>query len=73
MYISGVIVAFIISFIVLSMQATKRKQLGEDSNNEIIGVIFGSAIYSILSWLTVAIMIIMLLGGKAWGVSDKNL
>jgi len=76
MYESGLIIAFILSFIVLLIQAIKRRR---DENNErsflteFLLVIFASIIYSLLSWLTVALVLIMLLGGKVWGISDKSI
>lgn len=74
MYVSGVIVAFILSLIVLGIQAGQRKKNNESSeSSELLGVVLGSAVYSILSWLTVAIMIIMLIGGKVRWISEDNL
>ena len=76
MYISGMIIAFILSFIVLFIQAIIRRKLEDEDEKsffiEFFGLIAASAVYSILSWLTVAIMIIMLMGGKVRWISDKN-
>jgi hypothetical membrane protein len=75
MYVSGMIVAFVLSFIVFMIQGTKRKKVDtQESTMEVIfGALFGSILASILSWLAVAILILLILSGKAWGISDKNI
>ena len=76
MYVSGVIVAFLLSFIILFIQGTQR-QRDYDSDETIIktisGALFGSVLASGLSWLIVAIIIFMLLSGKVSGISDRNI
>jgi len=76
MYISGVIVAFIFSFIIFFIQGVQR-QRDYDSNETMLktigGALFGAVLAAGLSWLIVILLISMLLGGKVWGISDKSI
>lgn len=73
-YISGVAIAFLLSFTTYMIQGIKRSQ----ENNEetmakvIFGGLFGAVLASILSWLTVIILILMLASGKVWGINEKQ-
>lgn len=71
MYVSGLVVAFILSFIVFFTQGIiKRKEGSEESMAYIIsGSLFGALIASLLSWLAVVLLVIMFMGGKVWGIS----
>lgn len=74
MYISGALVAFGLAFIVYMIQGIKRNQAsGESIISVIPGVLFGSIMAAFLSWLAVVILGILLLFGKVWGISDRNL
>lgn len=75
MYVSGAIVAFIIGFIVLFLQGLARKRDGQNETlaKTFLGALLGSAVAALLSWILVALLTVMLLGGKVWGVSDRNL
>jgi len=76
MYLSGLIIALLLSITVLLIQAIQRRKLDENNKpfiSEIFTIVFASIIYSLLSWLTVAVMLIMLLNGKVWGISDDNI
>jgi asparagine N-glycosylation enzyme membrane subunit Stt3 len=74
MYVSGAIIGFVLAFFVFMAQGIKRKQeSGESMATVLAGAIFGSVIAAFLSWLSVVIVIILILSGKAWGISDKNL
>jgi len=74
MYVSGAIIGFVLAFFVFMAQGIKRKQeSGESMATVFAGAIFGSVMAAFLSWLSVVIVIILILGGKAWGISDKNL
>lgn len=76
MYVSGVIVAFILSFIIFFIQGIQR-QRDFDSDETMIktigGALFGSVLAAGLSWLIVVILILMLLNGKVSGISDRNI
>jgi len=75
MYISGLVVAFILSFITYFLQGLVR--IKEENNQTFVqvvfGAFFGAAITSILSWITVAILIVLYVGGGVKGLSDRNL
>lgn len=70
MYISGVVVGFILAFIIFMIQGTQRR---EENDSSIMSVIVGSAIASILSWLTVFLILTLLLTGRVAGISERNL
>jgi len=76
MYVFGAIVAFVLSFIVFIIQGTKRrhkeKVAGGSGSEVILGALFGSILASILSWLAVAILVLLFVSGKVWGISKKN-
>ena len=74
MYVSGAIIGFILAFFVFMAQGIKRKQeSGESMGTVLMGAIFGSIMAALLSWLSVVIIAVLILSGKAWGISDKNL
>lgn len=74
MYVSGAIIGFILAFFIFMAQGVKRKQeSGESMAAVLMGAIFGSIMAAFLSWLSVVIIVILILSGKAWGISNKNL
>lgn len=74
MYISGAIVGFILGFLVFMVQGIKRKQeSGESLMSVLAGALFGTVMTAFLSWLSVVIIVLMILGGAAWGISERNL
>lgn len=74
MYVSGAIIGFILGFIVFIIQGMKRKQeSGESLMYVLVGALFGAVVTAFLSWLSVFIIIILILSGRVWGISDKNL
>lgn len=74
MYISGAIVGFILGFLVFMVQGIKRKQeSGESLMSVLAGALFGAVMTAFLSWLSVVIIVLMILGGAAWGISERNL
>lgn len=74
-YLMGSIVAFVLSFILFFIQGIIRKNRGENYTYGYVvgGALLSGIIYCVLSWLTVVILILMVLGGKAYGISDRNL
>ena len=67
MYESGLVVAFVLSFIVFFIQGVQRK----DSLSRILfGSLFGALVGSLLSWLTVAILVLLFATGNVLGISD---
>ena len=74
MYISGAIIGFVLGFIVFMIQGIKRRQESDESLLYVLaGSLFGAVITAFLSWLSVAVIVLMILNGKAWGISDRNL
>lgn len=67
MYESGIIVAFILSFIIFFIQGIQR-QGRHDSDETMMktigGALFGSVLVAGLSWLMVAIMLLLLMSRK---------
>lgn len=73
MYVSGMVVAFILVFIITSIQANQRRKVsGESIGYAFLGVIFGSIIGAILSWFTVLIIIVFFLTGRLSGINYRN-
>ena len=69
MYESGLVVAFVLSFIVFFIQGVQRK----DSLSRILfGSLFGALMASLLSWLAVVLLVLMFASGKVWGISNQN-
>ena len=74
MYVSGAIIGFILGFIVFMIQGMKRKQeSGESLIYVLVGALFGAVVTAFLSWLSVISIVLLILSGQAWGISDKNL
>ncbi len=74
MYVSGAIIGFILVFFVTMTQGIKRKQeSGESMGAVLAGALFGSVVAAFLSWLSVIFIVIAILSGKLWGISEKNL
>ena len=74
MYVSGAVLGFILAFFVFMIQGIKRsRSSGESMIAVLMGSLFGAAIAALLSWISVVLIAILILSGKAWGISDKNL
>jgi uncharacterized membrane protein len=74
MYESGIVIAFILSFIVLFSQGLQRQReydSDETMIKTIMGSLFGSILYAGLSWLVVVIMGLLLMSGNVSGI-NKN-
>jgi uncharacterized membrane protein len=75
MYESGIVIAFILVFIVLFSQGLQRQQeynSDETMSKTIIGALFGSVLFAGLSWLVVAIMVLLLMSGNVWGTTKNE-
>ncbi len=75
MYESGIVVAFILSFIVLFFQGLKRQReynSDETMMKTIMGSLFGSILFAGLSWLVVVIMVLLLMSGNVWGTTKNE-
>lgn len=74
LYVSGMPVAFIMGFIIFMIQGIQRKRETQDTIGSVVfGSLFGAVLASVVSWLSVALFVIMLFGGIATGISDRNL
>ncbi|MFY9105686.1 hypothetical protein OZY38_10565 [Aliarcobacter cryaerophilus] len=75
-YFLGMLIAFILSFLIYFIQGIKRMKLDEKQEETLIkvigGALVGSIIASILSWLAVALLLILFFKGQIWGISKKN-
>lgn len=75
-YFLGMLIAFILSFLIYFIQGIKRMKLDEKQEETLIkvigGALVGSIIASILSWLAVALLLILFFKGQIWGISKKK-
>ncbi len=74
MYESGALIGFILGVFIFLIQGLKRKQeSGESMGAVLMGVFIGSIFTAFLSWVSVIVLVLLLLTGKVWGISEKNL
>ncbi len=71
-YFLGMLVAFILSFLVYFIQGIKRIKMNEKKEETLLeligGALLGSIIASILSWFSVALLLISFFSGEIWGI-----
>ena len=75
MYESGIVIAFILVFIVLFSQGLQRQReynSDETMSKTIIGALFGSVLFAGLSWLVVVITVLLLMSGNVWGITKHE-
>jgi len=74
LYVSGMPVAFIMGFILFMIQGLQRRQESEETFMQVVfGSLFGAVLAALVSWISVFLFVVMIFGGMATGISDKNM
>ena len=74
LYVSGMPVAFIMGFVLFMIQGIQRRKENEETLMQVLfGALFGAVLAALVSWISVFLFVVMIFGGMATGISDKNM
>ena len=74
LYVSGMPVAFIMGFVLFMIQGIQRRKENEETLMQVLfGALFGAVLAALVSWISVFPFVVMIFGGMATGISDKNM